>query len=356
MPKEIASPLLNNGATVLPSVTVNCYNLELRDGNGFIGDRANRQAFQQKLENCRQLVCKGGRDPLGDTATEEMSKKQIDALLNGKNLEASALILGAIEEYAAEFAYVLQTFLKDERWKETQRIVVGGGLKDSAFCELAIARAMVRLKSEGLMIELVPIAHHPDDAGLLGAAHLMHSWMLNGYDGILAVDIGGANIRAGVVETRLEEHSDLSKARVWKSHLWRYGDEPTSRKGAVAKLTDMLGKLIDKAVKENFSLAPLIGVACPGVIEADGSIARGAQNLPGGNWERDGFNLTNELAQAFPKIGNHDTLVLMHNDGVVQGLSQIPFVQDVKHWGIVTIGTGFGNTNMPPDKTIKKKG
>jgi len=36
----------------------------------------------------------------------------------------------------------------------------------------------------------------------------------------------------------------------------------------------------------------------------------------------------------------------MHNDAVVQGLSEIPFMQDVKRWGALTIGTGLGNARF----------
>jgi len=35
--------------------------------------------------------------------------------------------------------------------------------------------------------------------------------------------------------------------------------------------------------------------------------------------------------------------VVMHNDAVVQGLSEVPFQRDLKHWGVFTIGTGLGN-------------
>jgi len=38
---------------------------------------------------------------------------------------------------------------------------------------------------------------------------------------------------------------------------------------------------------------------------------------------------------------------------VVQGLSEMPFMQDVEHWGVLTIGTGLGNasfTNRRKDK------
>jgi hypothetical protein len=82
--------------------------------------------------------------------------------------------------------------------------------------------------------------------------------------------------------------------------------------------------------------------AAPGKIEADGSIDRGAKNLPG-NWESSKFNLPATLYKAIPKIGDFETLILMHNDAVVQGLSEVPFMQDVEKWGVFTIGTGLGN-------------
>jgi len=60
-------------------------------------------------------------------------------------------------------------------------------------------------------------------------------------------------------------------------------------------------------------------------------------------------------------IGNHDTSIVMHNDGVVQGLAEVPFMQDVDRWGVLTIGTGLGNarfTNRKRDngKSEKKNG
>jgi hypothetical protein len=47
-----------------------------------------------------------------------------------------------------------------------------------------------------------------------------------------------------------------------------------------------------------------------------------------------------------PTIGEHETSVVLHNDAVVQGLSEIPFMQDVSRWGILTIGTGLGNARF----------
>jgi predicted NBD/HSP70 family sugar kinase len=119
----------------------------------------------------------------------------------------------------------------------------------------------------------------------------------------------------------------------------------------------MLKDLIAAADNDGLKLAPFIGIACPGVINEDGSIEKGAQNLPG-NWESSKFNLPASLAEAIPQIGDHDTAILMHNDGVAQGLSEVPFMQDVEHWGVLTIGTGLGNarfTNRKKDNGKDKK-
>ena len=64
---------------------------------------------------------------------------------------------------------------------------------------------------------------------------------------------------------------------------------------------------------------------CLCVINPDGSIDRGGQNLPGGNWESSKFNLVARLKEAIPKIEGRESQVVMHNDAVVQGLSEAPF-------------------------------
>jgi hypothetical protein len=267
------------------------------------------------------------------------------------------LVHGAIEEFAQELARVTRRFLKTKAWADTERIVVGGGFRESRVGEIAIARTDIILKSEDLKIDMLPIRFHPDDAGLIGTLHLAPSWIFEAHDSILAVDIGGTNIRTGLVETRWKKADDLSKASVWKSELWRHADDEPTREGAVKRLVKMLKGLISDAEAEGMKLAPFIGIACPGVINDDGSIAKGAQNLPG-NWESSKFNLPASLVEAIPEIGGHDTAVLMHNDGVAQGLSEVPFMQDVDRWGVLTIGTGLGNarfSNRRKEKDDKKE-
>ena len=334
-----------HGASRLPSVEVDSFNVELKDDEGFLGDRASKGAFRKILDGWRKPLRKTGEDPFGDEPSEKIGKKTLDDMLVGDDTEASAVVHSAIEDFARELAYVTRRFLKTKAWAKTERIVVGGGFRDSRLGELAIARTDIILKAEDFKVDMEPIRFHPDEAGLIGALHLAPSWIFEAHDSILAVDIGGTNIRCGVVETRWKKARDLSRACVWKSDLWRHADDEPTREGAVKRLTRMLKDLIAAADTEGFKLAPFIGIACPGVINADGSIEKGAQNLPG-NWESSKFNLPASLVEAIPAIGEHDTAILMHNDGVVQGLSEVPFMQDVERWGVLTIGTGLGNARF----------
>src|SRR5215831_9744541 len=337
--------IATHGASRLPSVEVHSFNIELKDEEGFLGDRASRGAFRDVLDRWRKPLRKSGEDPFGKEPTENISKKVLDAVLVGDDTEASAVVHSAIEDFAQELAHVTGRFLKSKAWAKTECIVVGGGFRASRLGELAIARAEIILKSEDFKVDMVPIRFDPDDAGLIGALHLAPSWIFEAYDSILAVDIGGTNIRCGVVETCWKKAPDLSKAQVWKVLLWRHADDEPGREGAVKKLAKMLKELIDAAEEEGLKLAPFIGIACPGVIKGDGSIEKGAQNLPG-NWESSRFNLPASLVEAIPAIGGHDTAIAMHNDGVVQGLAEVPFMQDVERWGVLTIGTGLGNARF----------
>jgi predicted NBD/HSP70 family sugar kinase len=337
--------IAQHGASRLPSVDVDSFNIEMKDEDGFLGDRASKGAFREMLDRWRKPLRKSGEDPFGDEPSDQISKKTLDAILVGDDTEASAIVHSAIEEFAQQLAHVTRRFLKTKAWARTERIVVGGGFRDSRLGELAIARTGIILKAEDFKIDMVPIRAHPDEAGLIGALHLAPSWIFEAHDSILAVDIGGTNIRCGVVVTNWKKAKDLSKASVWKSDLWRHADDEPTREGAVKRLTKMLKGLITEAGNEGFKLAPFIGIACPGVINEDGSIEKGAQNLPG-NWESSKFNLPASLIEGIPQIGEHDTAILMHNDGVVQGLSEVPFMQDVDRWGVLTIGTGLGNARF----------
>jgi hypothetical protein len=344
-PDDKSPSLLAHGGKVLSLVTVDAYNAEMRSPEGFLGDRASRRAFQAILDDWRDRVSRTGDDPLGDEPSEQIGKKQLDKMLTEGEAEAAGVIHGAIEEFAQEFAQVIRRLLKLKDWKGTEALVIGGGLRTSRIGELAIGRTSVLLKADGIDVDIKPIRSHSDHAGLIGCIHLVPSWILSGHDSILAVDIGGTNIRAGIVDLRRKKSADLSQASVKHFELWRHREDAPKREDAVKRLVDMLLGLIKQADKEGANLAPFIGIGCPGVIVADGSIERGGQNLPG-DWEHKSFNLPEQLRTAIPTIGDHETVIVMHNDAVVQGLSEVPTMREYEHWGALTIGTGLGNARF----------
>ena len=359
MPKKASAPapqpqLPAHGASVLPSVTIDSYNVEIEDEDGFIGDRASTGAFWDLVDKWRKPLNDAGQDPLGDKASVDVGKSKLVELLSDGDPEGAALVLSSIEEFAQQMAYVIRRFMRLKEWRDTEAITVGGGFSGSRLGELAVARCGLLLRADGTDITLDVIRHDPDEAGLLGAAHLLPAWMLKGHDGILAVDVGGTNIRAGVVDLNLGKAADLSKAKVVRSELWRHGDEDVGREHAIDRLVDMLRDLNSWAGKEKMDLAPVVGIGCPGIIHDDGSIARGGQNLPG-NWESSRFNLPRAIIEGLPQIGEQETMVVMHNDAVVQGLSQLPFMQKREHWAALTIGTGLGNVRYTNRETKKPK-
>ena len=340
-----APGLAGHGAGRLTAVHIDTYNAELQDKNGFIGDRASGRAFRATLEDGRDQVRQADDDPIGNVASADISKKKLDRLLLAGDPLAAGVVLGTIEDFAQEFATVIRRILHLEGWRGTQRIVVGGGLRASRIGELAIGRTAGLLKAANCDLALQPIRHDPDEAGLIGCIHLAPPWIFSGHDSILAVDVGGSNIRVGIVALNQAKAVDLSKSKVVRSELWRHADDRPSRNEAVERMTVMLQTSIKRAKKRGLRLAPFIGIGCPGLIREDGSIEKGGHNLPG-DWEHKSFNLSQLLRDAIPAIGGHEVTVLMHNDAVVQGLSEVPFMRDVEHWGVMTIGTGLGNARF----------
>jgi hypothetical protein len=345
-PQVVSQPsVLSHGGRVLPAVTVDTYNEDLRDEEGFVGDRASRRAFRAILADWRDRLKEHGEDPFGDVPMEEISKSKLDKLLANGDPVMAGLLHTVVEEFAGELAVVVRRFLRLPSWKGTERIVIGGGLIASRIGELAMGRASIILKGENVSVELRSITNHPDEAGLIGAVQLAPSWILAGHDAILAVDIGGTNVRAGVVELNAGKGGSVEEADVWKRQHWRHADDSPVRDEAIERVGAMIAKLIDRAVQEKIKLAPFMGIGCPGLIDEHGFILKGGQNLPG-NWEGKDFNLAAALSAKLPRINEHEIFIQIHNDAVVQGLSEVPNMKDISRWGVMTIGTGLGNARF----------
>jgi hypothetical protein len=217
----IQPTLAAHGAARLPAVEVDYYNVELKDEDGFVGDRASKKAFREFLEAWRKPLRDLDEDPFGDKPSSAINKKRLDELLEVGDSETAGIIHSAIESFAQELAAVTQRFLKLKGWKQAERLVMGGGMTGSRVGELSVGRASVILKAEKVKVDIATIRNEPDHAGLLGAAHLAPAWIFKGHDASLAVDIGGTNIRAGLLELNLKRDSTLAKARVLKHELWR---------------------------------------------------------------------------------------------------------------------------------------
>ena len=116
-----------HGSRRLPSVDVDSYNVELKDNEGFIGDRVSRGAFRNMIERIRKSLRKAGDDPLGDEDSDELTKAELDNLLLRGEPEAAGLVHAAIEDFSQELALIIQRFLKLKEWKDTKRLAIGGG-------------------------------------------------------------------------------------------------------------------------------------------------------------------------------------------------------------------------------------
>jgi ROK family len=347
LPNQNANGGPRHGASLLPRVRVDRYNVEIRDDEGFVGDRANKRVFQRRLEEWRERLRGSGNDPLDSVPTSELykDKRGLQEVLLAGEPEAAGLLIGAIEDYAQELAKVIHRLLEVDGWQPADRIAAGGGFREGRVGELAIGRASVLLKSTGRSVDLVPIHSDPDDAGLIGGIELVTADALSGREHFLAVDIGGTNFRAGIVSIEQSTDQERRRARVIAREVWRHADEQPTRDAAVRRLGDMLGRLRARAQQEGRDLAPYLSIACPGRIAADGTIEHGAQNLPG-DWEAKDFNLPQALHEVLSQNRDWDLLTIIHNDAVVQGLSEVPFMRDIKHWGVLTIGTGLGNAHF----------
>jgi hypothetical protein len=64
-----------HGASRLPSVEIDSFNIELKDEEGFLGDRASKGAFRNILEKWRKPLRKTGEDPFGKEPSETSARR-----------------------------------------------------------------------------------------------------------------------------------------------------------------------------------------------------------------------------------------------------------------------------------------
>ena len=94
-----------HGGADLPSVTVDAYNAELRDDEGFIGDRASKRAFRVAAgRRARALAAARPRSARRPQLGRSCRRAEIDRLLKDGAPELAGVIHTAVEDFAQEFA------------------------------------------------------------------------------------------------------------------------------------------------------------------------------------------------------------------------------------------------------------
>lgn len=319
--------------------SIDSWNLALHDPErpGFVGDRASHGAFRDLLRTARR---EADVDPFGREVEPDTSR--IEHVLIGGDADASHAVHLAVEAWARQFAYVVQCFVAQPQWAGVKRIVVGGGLPQTLHGSLGIRRAQRLLRQARAGVDLCRLTHDPDEGGLLGWVPLAPA-STRRFDGFLAVDLGGTNARCGIVAPRLDRAADGAKAEIYERLHWRHADDAPNRDDTVERIAGMLNGLIAIARGTGFRLAPFVGVACPGEVMRDGTLGAGTQNLPG-HWDAP-FHLPRTLEAALDRIGRARPMVLLHNDAVVQGLSEHARMRATPRWGVLTVGTGLGNAS-----------
>ncbi|WPB55976.1 ROK family protein [Xylophilus sp. GOD-11R] len=337
-----------HGRLELPATTITSYSLEVEDPSrgGHLGDRVRQAAFHDLLQAWRARFKDMGADPFARSGRKGPSLQQLDDEL-ARGGPGAAVLRAAVEDYAIQFVDVVRRLLRQKGWRGMERIVIGGGFQQSDVGRLAVGRAGELLARDRVGVYLRTLHHDPDEGGLVGWVQVIPSAWLQGRDALLAVDIGGTNVRCGIVRAHRRLAPDFSAAEVVESDKWAHAHDAdvTRREDLVDGIAEMLGRLIAIARRRRIALAPFVGVSCPGLVCPDGSIAGGAQNLPG-NWESQHFHMPSRLESRLPAWRGESFKVLMHNDAVVQGLSELPYMTDVRRWAVLTIGTGLGNASF----------
>jgi hypothetical protein len=76
----------------LPVASADSFNIERKDDDDFLGDRASKGAFRKNLDGLRKPLKKNCDDPLGNKSTEAIGKNAVDQALAGDDIGAAALV------------------------------------------------------------------------------------------------------------------------------------------------------------------------------------------------------------------------------------------------------------------------
>ena len=97
--------------STLPFVTVDNYSLEIKDKDGFIGDKASKGAFRDLMDKWRKPLKELDLDPFGEQASEDIAKDKLTKLLAGDDHEKAGFVQSVVEDFAQQLAAIIRRFL-----------------------------------------------------------------------------------------------------------------------------------------------------------------------------------------------------------------------------------------------------
>ena len=206
--------LPTHGASVLPSVQVDSYNLEVEDEDGFIGDKASRGAFWDLLEKWRSAVTRPGRRPARRQADRRNQQEEARcAACEG----VSGSGRGGAERGRGVRAAAGQGHSPVSQGEGVAGDVVHRGGRRLPGKPSRGARhgpereSFSKPKASPIDIEL--IRHDPDEAGFIGAAHLLPAWMLAVTKGFWPLMWAAPTSAPGVVQAQSEQSEGPVRSR-----------------------------------------------------------------------------------------------------------------------------------------------
>ena len=217
------SSVLGHGIQNLPAVTVDTYNEELRDEEGFVGDRASGRAFRAILDDwartCLELAGRRSvRRHTNQRHLEIQARQGVGGQRHGRSGTRSHRHRGVRPRARHRSAQVpaSRRLARHRAHRDRRRFEFKPSLPSRdgpgrRSCLRAKALPLNCARSEIIRMKRVCSARY--------SSRRAGCW--RGHDAIIAVDIGGTNLRVGIVELRMKK-GDVSKAAVWKLQQWRH--------------------------------------------------------------------------------------------------------------------------------------
>ena len=273
-------------AANLPRVFVDGYGEDVRTKDGYFGELVSNGAFKKLVTDLRgELAARAGGDPIEDEPAE-ITRGRIDKLLKEGDAPQRRRHPQRRREVRAEHREVVKALFKLKNWSGVERIVVGGGFRESRVGELVIGRAAILVREFGESVEMTPIRHHPDEAGM----HRRRA------DFPAQSSSRPRSISRGR-HRRLEFPLRLGRAQSGRGQgIAKGGDRrpsalaPRRRKElSLDACMERLGAMLHESrskygEKHKLKIAPLVGVGVPGTVLEDGGLEGGVLNLPG-DWK-----------------------------------------------------------------------